>query len=770
MRLAPELTGLSSEEVQKQIELGLDNQQNFEKSRSLFAIFRSNFLTLFNAVVGGAFLVLLILGYWKDALFGLAVIANVIIGVVQEYRSKLILERLAILNQNPVKVRREGVSREIPIQQIVLGDLLELQLGDQLPADAKVLASQNLELDESLLTGEAEPVSKIPGEQLLSGSAVISGSALVEVNRVGASTYTSQLLGEARRFSQVSSEIRRSLNKIIRWLSWILGPIMLIVIFGQLQTGGTWNDAIVRSIASIISMVPQGLVLITSIAFAIAATKLAKLKVLVQELAAVEGLARVDVVCLDKTGTLTLGSIEYDSVIELVPAKSEPLETARMWPAVLGEFAHQISANATARALRSQFPKTSLAVSAEIEFDSLQKWSAIETAGNIWYLGAPEVLTADTEVLNLTSTEAKQGFRTLLLAVGSEPKIPVVLIKFREMIHPEARATVDYLTSEGVQLMVLSGDHPETVSGIAKAAGLNFQGAAVDAKDFLGNTAALRNAIDEQFVFGRVTPEQKKQIIEALQDRGHVVAMIGDGVNDVLALKQADLGIAMGSGAAATKGVADLVLIDNRFASMPEIVGEGRRVIANVERLSRLFLTKTSWALILAIVFGLTLWEFPFLPRQLSAIDGFTIGIPAFLLALLPNKQPYRPGFLRRSLMFCIPAGLITAIAVISLAFLIRLDGTWQQSEAQTATATLLSITGLWVLGSLARPWSKIKLGIVLLMVLTALGMFLLPLTVEYFGFAYLSPREITLTLGIGLMASVAIEITNRIANRKNRK
>ena len=757
MKTAPELTGLSAAEVREQFSLGLSNSQKLDTSRSVLSILRANFLTLFNAVVGGAFLVLLVLGQWQDALFGIAVIANVVIGVVQEYRSKLILDRLAILSQTPVRVRRDGATLEVRIEEVVRDDLLELAAGDQLPADARVMHEQGLEVDESMLTGEAEPVAKSIGQELLAGSGVTGGRALAQVIRVGDATYASKLVIEARKFSLVSSELRDSLNRLIKWISWALGPIMLIVIYGQLRATDNWLDAIVRSIASIISMVPQGLVLITSIAFAIAAAKLARQRVLLQELAAVEGLARVDVVCFDKTGTLTAGSIEFEAAIEL------PDASGTNWRDVVGEFAHQPDANATARALRPAFTASGLPITGITEFNSERKWGGLEVAGVQWRLGAPEMLTEDSAVLAQAAALAAEGRRTLLVV---RETTPIALLTFREQVRPEATRTLEYFKSQGVSVRVISGDHPQTVAAVAKAAGLNAEG--FDARNLPVDASALAAVMEQNQIFGRVTPEQKKAMVHALQQSGHVVAMIGDGVNDALALKHADLGIAMGSGAAATKAVANLVLLDNRFEALPNVVSEGRRVIANVERLSRLFLTKTAWAMTMAVVFGLMLWEFPFLPRQLSAVDGFAIGIPAFLLALLPNQQRYQPGFLRRALAFCIPAGLVTAGAVIALGGVIRSQAGWSMVDTQTATSMLLSVTGLWVLGSLARPWSALKLSILLVMVLTAIGMFLLPATTEFFGFSYLQLDQVLLTLTVGAVAAGLLELVNHLANRAN--
>lgn len=756
--------GLSQLEVDERVSLGQINSQDFGSSRTLATILKANFLTLFNGVVGGAFVLLLVLGFWQDALFGLAVLLNITVGIVQEYRSKRILDKLSFLNQSPVRVKRAGQLVEIRLDQVVLDDLVDLHAGDQLPADCVILDCQSLEIDESLLTGEAEPIEKVIGQELLAGSTLTGGSALVKVVRVGSKTYSNQLASQVRQFSKVSSEIRLSLDKVVLWISWALIPLVLIIVYGQLQASSNWQDAAVKSIASVISMVPQGLVLIASIAFALSAIRLAKHNVLPQELAAVEGLARVDVICIDKTGTLTNNSMVFDQFIEIPSSNQVDLSE---WRAVLGAFAHQPTANATIRALQNEFPNQNLEVTKEVEFNSTTKFSSIEVHGTRWLLGAPEMLTKESKVLEQVSSLASQGLRTLLLAKHGVTNTPIVILALKEEIRKEAEETLKYLLAQGVTVRVLSGDHPQTVAGVARSVGLQVEQAGFDSRELPSGTEELAKLLETQTVFGRVTPEQKKLMVQALQTQGHVVGMIGDGVNDALALKQADLGIAMGSGSAATRAIANLVLLDNRFASLPEVIVEGRRVIANVERLSRLFLTKTAWAMILAVVFGLAFWQFPFLPRQLSAVDGFTIGIPAFLLALLPNKSRYQPGFLKRALLFCIPAGLVTAVAVIALAVISKVDGSWTQAQIQSSTAILLSVTGLWVLGSLERPITPIKMGIVFLMSLLAVAMFTLPITTEFFGLAPLRASQLLRTLGIGLISCLGLEAVNFFSGKR---
>jgi cation-transporting ATPase E len=789
------LNGLSASQVLQRQQLGLTNSQQFEASRSLVNIIRANVFTLFNGIVGGSFLVLLILGQWKDALFGITVVVNVLIGVGQEFRSKRALDKLALLNAPMARVRRNGEIAQIKISDVVLDDLLELRAGDQLVADALVIDANLLEADESLLTGEADPVEKTSHDSLLSGSCIVAGRGAARVVKVGSETYASKITLEARRFSLVNSELRNALRTVIFWISIALLPIVAIVVWGQIQALGGWHAVasgqstvavLVSSIASIVSMVPQGLVLITSVAFALAAIKLAGRNVLIQELPAVESLARVDVICFDKTGTLTQGEVEFGSAIELAANQPSKIE----WQDALAHFGADPDANATVRCLRELFAvRHDLAVASQVPFSSLRKWSAFsfENAGaktEHWLLGAPEMLLLDhsdshLETLAKAQSLASLGHRVLVLASSDSAAaltdqipdrlVPRVLITIDEAIRPDAIDTLSYFREQGVSIRVISGDNPSTVAAVAKQAGIvDFgidEGAiAVDGRNLPTDPTELAKLLETHFVFGRVTPEQKRNMVIALQSMGHVVAMTGDGVNDALALKRADLGIAMGSGSAATKAVARIILLDGKFSSLPGVVAEGRKVIANIERITRLFLTKTTWAMTLAITFGLLLWRFPYLPRQLSALDGFTIGLPSFALALLPNKQRYLPGFLGRTLRFTIPSGLIIGGAVIWLAAM--LQGETVLPVAQTSVSLLLSVAGLWVIATLSRPFDKWRIAIVVSSYLLFALVFCIPFVAAFFGFVWLSPQQLIEPLGISLIACFGIEIAHRWANR----
>jgi cation-transporting ATPase E len=771
--------GLSTAEVNERLAAGLGNAVNNSSSRSLVDILRGNLLNLFNGIVGACFVLVLIVGDWQDSLFGWALVFNLLIGVIQEFSAKRTLDRLAIINQPLARVRRDGAVIEIRRELVVMDDLLELRAGDQVLADGLVVNAHGLDVDESMLTGESAPVAKIEGSAVMSGCGVVAGSGAIRVTAVGADTYSNRITTEARRFSLVNSDLRNSLARLIKWVSWALIPLILIAVNGQVQSVGgwgaltddEWRNVVVRSVSSIVAMVPQGLILITSIAFALAAVTLARRRVLVQELYAVEGLARVDVLCCDKTGTLTSGDIAFDALREITPS---PVGT-QFATVVLGLFAHDDNANSTAEALRRPFPLIPVPVASRVPFSSERKWSSVTLAGQhpqTWVLGAPEFVLDSSQEHAVARSEsialAESGLRTLVLAVSTSDDasesqlphglVPIAIVTFSEKVRDDARVTLDYFREQGVDVYVISGDNPATVASIARTAGLDIT-EAFDAQNLPDASEELAEILREFRVFGRVTPDQKRLMMAALQQEGRVVAMIGDGVNDALALKHADLGIAMGSGASATKAVANLILLDGQFSALPGVVDEGRKVIANIERLSRLFLTKTVWAMILAVVFGLTLVAYPFEPRQLSAVDFFTIGIPAFLLALLPNSQRYLPGFLERSLWFVVPTGMVTAAAVLTLDSIIRLDGSWTAAESHTGISILLGVTGLWVLSLLSLPLDRIRVAIVASMVCAALGIFLIPPVAAFFGFGLLAWGQLAPVLVIGAVAVAVISL-----------
>lgn len=781
--------GLTAAEVSERVAAGQTNAFAADSSRSAWNIVRANVFTLFNGIVGACFLVLLLLGRWQDALFGVAALSNAVIGCVQEFRAKAALDRLALLNAPRARVRRDGVDAEIAPAAVVRDDLLVLRAGDQVPADAVVAGSRALQIDESMLTGESDAVDKRPGDEALSGSIVVAGEGTARVTRVGAESYANAFAAEAKRFQLVSSELRTSIDRVLRWVGWGIGPIGLLVLNAQMMVAGgwveawrqgTWSQAVVNTIAALTAMIPLGLVLMTSIAFAVGAARLAGKKVLVNELPAVEGLARVDVICLDKTGTLTAGEIRFDAALEM--------QSADGWRDVLAWYGAADDANATAQCLRDPFPVTApLAVAQRIPFSSARKWSAVSFEGSApgtWVLGAPEMVFGDTaadatsELGAAVTRLASSGRRTLVLAHTADPlgdadvaaerfpggAVPVAVLTFVEAVRPDAAEALAYFCAQGVGVRVISGDNPRTVAAIAREVGLEVD-EGYDARGLSDDDVELGRILEDHTVFGRVTPDQKKRMVTALQARGHVVAMTGDGVNDALAIKTADIGIAMNSGAAATKAVARLVLLDGRFSHLPSVVAEGRQVIANIERVSMLFLTKTVYATGLAVLFGALVMEFPFLPRQLSITDGLTIGIPAFFLALLPNTQRYVPGFLRRSLSFAIPAGLVIALALTLYTRAAMALGL-SVEQLRTGATIILAIVAIWVLTVLSRPVTRVKVLVIGAMFIALTAIFTIPALGQFFQLQDPGENGAWLITGVVIAAVGAIEVV-RFAHRR---
>lgn len=717
--------GLSTAEVAERVAAGQTNAFVQDTSRSVWSIVRANVLTLFNGIILACFIVLFAIGRWQDALFGFSAIANAVIGSVQEYRAKRALDRLALLNAPHARVMRDGSEAEIALDDVVLDDTLVLRAGDQVPADGVVAASRGLQVDESMLTGESDAVEKTEDDRVLSGSVVVAGEGTAVVDRVGADSFANSLAAEAKRFSLVASELRSSIDRVLKWVTWFVGPVALLVLNAQMlaqggwataSASGAWRDAATATIAAVVAMVPLGLVLMTSITFAVGAVKLARQQVLVQELPAVEGLARVDIICLDKTGTLTQGDIVFDA--------ARPLASVPGWESVLAWYGVQKDANATARSLAGHFTELPAdQPSDRVPFSSARKWSAVIFDDGMWILGGPEMVfpergsddAGQQQLASQAAELAATGRRTLVLAHGTPTHdetvpadaVPVALLTFKENIRPDAAETLTYFAAQDVDVRIISGDNPRTVAAIAREVGLDAPHG-FDARELPDDDQEFLEVINNNVVFGRVSPDQKKRIVLALKAAGRTVAMTGDGVNDALAIKEADIGVAMNSGAAATKAVARLVLLDGKFSHLPSVVAEGRQVIANIERVSMLFLTKTAYATFLAIAFGILLLPFPFLPRQLSVTDGLTIGIPAFFLALLPNAQRYIPGFLRRSLTFAVPAGVSVTLGLAAYAKLAA-NLSIPEAEIRTGSTLILAIIGIWILVVLSRPVTRFK-------------------------------------------------------------
>lgn len=794
--------GLSFKQVAHARAADETNEFDNSSSRSIVAILRANVFTIFNAILASAVVVVLAVGSWQDAVFGFVLLLNTLTGTIAELRAKRALDNLAVLAAPTAHVIRDGEAKDIEVSQVVLGELLELRSGDQVPADGQVLSSNGCEIDESILTGESVAVRKHENDQVLSGTTVIGGSARIRVTAVGEHSYANRLAMEARKYSVVTSELQEGTNRVLTWISWVIVPMTLLLLWSQLRVAGgisgslnsgQWKGAVVLAVAGVVGMVPQGLVLLTSVNFAAAAMTLARRKVLVQELPAVEVLARVDMLCLDKTGTLTSGAVELDHIESclgsacadgdggsLAAGKVSADDAAR---AALAYLVGGSEANATGSAIAAGLTGLEPAQARyAIAFNSARKWSAVQTQAGAYVLGAPEIVlagstgsgsteadNADSDGTGLGSTDnaalervkalAGTGKRVLVLAHSNQaldqsenPTLPkdltaALLVVLAEQVRPDAAQTLDYFKRQGVAVRVISGDNPVTVAAIAAHLGLrNPDGSepvGVDARTLpaIEDTQALADVLEKHTVFGRVTPEQKRAFVNALKSRGHTVAMTGDGVNDALALKDADLGIAMGNAAPATKAVSRLVLLNSQFDALPSVVAEGRRVIANMERVASLFLTKTTWAALLAAVVAITGFVYPFLPRQLTIVSSLTIGIPAFVLALAPTNQRYRAGFLSRVLRLSVPAGVIVVVGVLCARLTLILMAANRNQISSVCTLVLVA-GGLWLLSLTARPWVWWRAVLVALMSTAALAVVLLAPLRGFFDLAALTANS----------------------------
>lgn len=834
--------GLSFKQVAHARAADETNEFDNSSSRSIVAILRANVFTIFNAILASAVVVVLAVGSWQDAVFGFVLLLNTLTGTIAELRAKRALDNLAVLAAPTAHVIRDGEAKDIEVSQVVLGELLELRSGDQVPADGQVLSSNGCEIDESILTGESVSVRKHENDQVLSGTTVIGGSARIRVTAVGEHSYANRLAMEARKYSVVTSELQEGTNRVLTWISWVIVPMTLLLLWSQLRVAGgisgslnsgQWKGAVVLAVAGVVGMVPQGLVLLTSVNFAAAAMTLARRKVLVQELPAVEVLARVDMLCLDKTGTLTSGAVELDHIESclgsacadgdggspaagkvsaddaaggsagtgsgaVVPASADDAARAALAYLVGGS-----EVNATGSAIAAGLTGLEPAQARyAIAFNSARKWSAVQTQAGAYVLGAPEIVlagstgsgsteadNADSDGTGLGSTDnaalervkalAGTGKRVLVLAHSNQaldqsenPTLPkdltaALLVVLAEQVRPDAAQTLDYFKRQGVAVRVISGDNPVTVAAIAAHLGLrNPDGGepvGVDARTLpaIEDTQALADVLEKHTVFGRVTPEQKRAFVNALKSRGHTVAMTGDGVNDALALKDADLGIAMGNAAPATKAVSRLVLLNSQFDALPSVVAEGRRVIANMERVASLFLTKTTWAALLAAVVAITGFVYPFLPRQLTIVSSLTIGIPAFVLALVPTNQRYRAGFLARVLRLSVPAGVIVVVGVLCARLTLILMGSNRNQISSVCTLVLVA-GGLWLLSLTARPWVWWRAALVVIMSAAALAVVLLAPLRGFFDLAALTANSwLVLVCAAGIVCA-ALETLGR--------
>ena len=763
--------GLTSAEVAERIAAGEVNHAPDARSRSIGDIIRANTFTWFNGVIGIMWVIMIMVAPLQDSLFGFVIVANTLIGIIQEFRASRALAKLAVIGEAKPTVRRDGEAVMVSADEVVLDDIIVLSPGDQLVVDGTILASEGLEIDESLLTGEADPVDKTPGDPGMSGSFVVAGSGLYQATRIGRDSFAAGLTEQAKKFHLTNSELRDSISKFIKAISFILLPVGALLLYSQVVRAGLPLDEAIRgTIAGMVTMVPEGLVLLTSIAMAVAVLRLAQKKVLVQDLPAVEVLARVDTICVDKTGTLTEPGMH---VRELVPLGGDGPDAA----AALGALAvMESSPNPTLQAVADEYADPGWKAIAAVPFSSARKWSSATFEGHgTWVIGAPEMLLPDGAPARAQADEhAADGARVLVVGTCAEPPsaeagvgvlTPVALVVIDQRLRADAAETVRYFLEQGVSVKVISGDNATTVGAIASQAGVPGADKPIDARTLPTDPVALGEILATSSVFGRVTPAQKQAMVDALHLRDSTVAMTGDGVNDVLALKNADLGIAMGSGSGATRAVAQLVLLDDRWSVMPSVVAEGRRVLGNIERVSDVFLTKSFYAIITSVATGVFAVAFPFLPRHLSLIGALTIGIPGFFLALMPNTERFRPGFFRRVLLFSAPAGAIAAASAFTSYGIALRIGEPVPSAMSAATVTLFIVTTAVLLQS-ARPLNAIRLGIVALMIAIFLSVLYIPYLSNFFALSLGAERYSAVAVGVGLIGAllvwVAVIVTDR--------
>ena len=708
--------GLTDEQVAARRDAGQTNRLSSTGGKTIGQIIAGNLFTFFNLINVLIFFLILLTGQYANTLFMGVIISNVLIGIIQEIRAKVVTDKLKVLTQVHASVIRNGRPQQVSIEEIVLDDVLVLMPGGQIGADAVVLTSQELEVDEAMLTGESVPVIKKAGDKVYSGSFVVSGSATATVTRIGDKSFAQSITAEVRKYKRARSEIQDTLARIIRFISPIIIPIGALLFFNQyLRDQVTWEDAVVSSAADMIGMIPEGLVLLTSITLAVSVTRLARQRTLVQELAGIEVLARVNTLCLDKTGTLTLGTLRVADVIRLAPEGSSapPVAAGTALAAVVGAFDDR---NATASVLEDHFgPGPDWPILARKPFASARKWSSVTFAEKgTWYLGSAAYILADRypDVMDRVRTYAAQGFRIVLLAwspdlSGRQDPVdcaePIALVLMADTIRPEAKASLAYFSNNDVKIKIISGDHPATVAAVATELELEHADQVIDAATIPDDPEAVMAAAKKYTVFGHVTPEMKKALVHALKADGDIVAMTGDGINDVPALREADCSIVMASGSDAAKGMSHILLLDSDFTVLPEVVKEGRQVIANIERVASLFLVKTTYASILAFIFIVIGRSYPFDPVHQTLISSFTIGIPSFFLALEKNHKRIQPGFLRRVISIAVPGGLTISLLAL-IPELLQIAFQIEEGQIRLITVVTTAFASLLILIRICLP------------------------------------------------------------------
>lgn len=689
-----------------------------DASRSRGEIIASHTFTYFNflnVVLAG---LILFSGQYKNMLFMGIVITNALIGIIQEIKVKKLVDALSVITATKARLVLGDEIREVPIESLKKGDTIRISIGDQIPVDCVTRKSQGLEVNESLLTGESLAVLKKGGDILYSGSTAVAGTATAEVIHVGEDNYATQLVKKAKTKRRATSEMQIAIKKIIKYVGYAIVPIGTVLFVIQRQVAGNdISDSLVNTVAGVLGMIPEGLVLLTSISFILGVGRLAKKNALVQEMEAIEALARVDVLCLDKTGTITTGELRVEEVI-----LAEDADEKDVYPAMESLSYAFEETNSTTEALRNHFKNTGrLDIVDKIPFSSERKYMGITVRDaerkSQYFLGAPEYLTEERRALEQAEQFAAEGMRVLLLT--DEKRKPLALIVLVDVIKEDAPETFHFFREKGVDIKILSGDNPLTVSVVAKRAGLDGAERYVDARELPEEPEQLREEIKKYQVFGRVSPEKKQCIVKAFEAAGNVTGMVGDGVNDVLALKDADCGIAMASGSDAAKQSAHIVLLDSDFSSMKEIVNEGRTIISNIERVSALYLTKTIYSILLCVLFIIIGKTYPFIPIQLSLIGATSIGIPSFVLALERHEDTIPRGFLKNVMRISLPAAVALTGGLVVIAFFSRL---FHMGELAVSTCNLLagSFVSFAVLLVVCMPMSRMRFGLCL----TVIGLF----------------------------------------------
>lgn len=706
------VSGLSDQQVAQRIRQGLVNGTDEVRTKTLGQIVRGNLLTPFNILNFILAALILAVGSYKNLLFMGVIVCNILIGTFQEIRAKKTVDSLSLITAPKARTVRAGTLREVPVSELVLDDVVRFSAGNQVPADCIVLEGQ-CEADESLLTGESDAVPKNPGDSLLSGSFLVSGSCHAKVEHIGDQNYASRITASARYVKKPVSEILRWTNRVIKAIGFVILPVGAALYYKQTAVSGQpVGRAVVSTVAALIGMIPEGLVLLTSVVLAVGIIRLSRRKALVQELFSIETLAHVDILCLDKTGTLTEGSMQLDSLVPLADDVDK-----QKTEAVLAALADALNdGTPTMKAIGEAFPPAQRRHCVRlVPFSSARKWSGAEFEGEGAYvIGAGEFILRDRfgEIREQTEKYARRGQRVLLLARAKEISAdgldpngitPLVLVLLSDKIRANARKTLEYFAAQGVELKVISGDDPATVASIAKKAGLKDADRYVDATA-LKNGDDIRAAAERYAVFGRVTPQQKLELVRALKEKKHTVAMTGDGVNDVPALKESDCSIAMASGSDAARTVSQVVLLDSDFASMPHIVNEGRRCINNLQRSASLFMVKAIFSVIIAVMFIFLRCSYPFQPIQFTLINAVTIGIPSFFLALEPNRELLRGKFGVNVMQRSLPGALTMALNIGLLAAVSLFFG-FSDRQISTLAVIVTGYTGLLVLFRVCMPF-----------------------------------------------------------------